>query len=113
MNRQEAIEVLEIMKTIVADSERLKEEGWIPDAINVVIKRQHEALDLAIDALSEPSIVRCGECEYYDTGENESESWSICGHVFKGINTPVDEDDYCSYGEPKEPIAEKERGDWK
>lgn len=65
-----------------------------------------EALDMAIEALSEPSIVRCGECKYryadktmYSSGTNETivTRWSC--HRIDGNNDA----DFCSYGERREP----------
>ena len=47
-------------------------------------------------------IVRCKECRWLDKGENESCSWSMCTrHIGQYIN--VNADDFCSYGERREP----------
>lgn len=49
-------------------------------------------------------IVRCKDCKYFDKGENESESWSLCtAHQWYGSYIPVSDDDFCSLGERKKP----------
>lgn len=44
-------------------------------------------------------IVRCKDCRYLKTGENEIESWSICTRVIVYPYLDVGPNDYCSYGE--------------
>ena len=52
---------------------------------------------------TEPTIdiVRCKECRWYDSGQNESDSWNYCTRHF-GHYIDTNDDDYCSYGERKE-----------
>ena len=47
--------------------------------------RLDEAVKMAIEALSQPEIIRCKECGYYEDGH--------CDMHHMG----VDPDDYCSY----------------
>lgn len=44
-------------------------------------------------------VVRCKDCRYLKTGENERESWSICARVIVYPYLDVGPNDYCSYGE--------------
>ena len=44
-------------------------------------------------------LVRCKDCRYLKTGENESESWSICARMIVYPYVDVGPNDYCSYGE--------------
>ena len=62
-----------------------------------------EARDMAIEALkAEP--VRCGECKWYVKGDNEVDAWSLCKrHADSGYYPYTNEDDFCSYGERREP----------
>ena len=46
-------------------------------------------------------IVRCKDCRYLKTGENERESWSICARRIVYPYVDVEANDYCSYGERK------------
>lgn len=50
---------------------------------------QREALNMAIEALSEPSIVRCKDCRYR---ELDGDDW--CRITAR----PVDDTDYCAWG---------------
>lgn len=42
-------------------------------------------------------IVRCKDCEYYNKGENEKESWEECKRTLKST-TP---NDFCSWAKMK------------
>ena len=46
-------------------------------------------------------IVRCKDCRYFKTGENESENWSICARNIVYPYVDVGPNDYCSFGERK------------
>lgn len=45
-------------------------------------------------------LVRCKDCKYQDKGENESESWNICGYR-PWLYVPVTDDHYCGDGKRK------------
>lgn len=51
-----------------------------------------------IDAVE---VVRCKDCQWYDKGENEVSTWSICTRTM-GISDSVIDTDYCSFVERKE-----------
>lgn len=46
-----------------------------------------------IDAVE---VVRCRDCRWYDKGENEVSTWSICTRPM-GIKDSVTDADYCSF----------------
>ena len=52
---------------------------------------------LTIDAVP---VVRCRECQWYNAGANDSESWSDCTLRY-GKHFNVGPDDFCSYGQRK------------
>lgn len=43
-------------------------------------------------------VVRCRDCKYQDKGENESESWNLCGFR-PWLYIPTSDDHFCGYGE--------------
>ncbi len=45
-------------------------------------------------------IVRCKDCEYYDKGENEVDSWSQCTRAF-GTFFNAQDNDFCSWAKMK------------
>ncbi len=45
-------------------------------------------------------VVRCRECQWYNAGANNSESWSDCTLRY-GKHFNVGPDDFCSYGQRK------------
>ena len=45
-------------------------------------------------------VVRCRECQWYNAGANDSESWSDCTFRY-GKHFNVSPDDFCSYGQQK------------
>ena len=59
-----------------------------------------EAKRMAIEAL-QADIVRCKDCKWYDKGENEVSTWSICTRTM-GIKDSVIDTDYCSFAERRE-----------
>ena len=62
-----------------------------------------EAIDMAIEALSAEAVevVRCRECKWHRSGQNEVDTWSICIEpTLRAAH--VQDDDYCSWGERKE-----------
>lgn len=50
------------------------------------------------DAVEVVPIVRCENCLYWVSGENECESWKWC----KMLNTDMPADGFCHLGKPKE-----------
>lgn len=59
-----------------------------------------QALDMAIEALSEQSIVRCGECKHnWNTARNHGVMNPRCDFTKKVLS----ENDFCSFGERREP----------
>ena len=54
---------------------------------------------IAVDAVP---VVRCKDCRYFKTGENERESWSICVRKIVYPYVDVEPSNYCSYGERRE-----------
>lgn len=79
MTREEAIQVLESMKS---------EESY-----NALI----DLCNMAIDALEQPSIVRCKDCRHrYEEGD--------CTHYYwcRVNDCPVDDNDFCSWAERRE-----------
>lgn len=69
------------------------ESGIYADAYN----------DLAEDFYSIPAadvapVVWCKDCLFWESGENECESWEWC----KMLNTDMPADGFCRYGKPKE-----------
>ena len=47
-------------------------------------------------------IVRCKDCQWFDSGKNDIAEWHFCKRHF-GIYPNFDADDFCSYGERSEP----------
>lgn len=82
MTREEAVKVLKEHKGEYFHTSRIE-----------------HAIDMAIEALSEPSIVRCVDCRWYNKGENESESWKWC----RLDAHRADDNWFCSFGERREP----------
>lgn len=61
----------------------------------------HEAINMAINALQAEEVVRCRDCRWFDKGENEVDTWSICTRTM-GIRDIVIDIDYCSFAERRE-----------
>lgn len=50
-------------------------------------------------------VVRCRECKWHRSGQNEVDTWSICIEpTLRAAH--VQDDDYCSWGERKEATDE-------
>lgn len=80
--------------------------------IREALQEDYDAIDMAIEALSEPSIVRCGECKHWSEDEKQeamSGRWcSICKYFseYNENNTNeiyTSEYAFCSFGERREP----------
>ena len=83
MTRQEAIETIKIA---------ISQVEWEYPMDYAV------AFDMAVEALSQPEIVRCKDCAFHDSGENEVDAWNRC--KLHKINTSDNE--YCSWGAIRE-----------
>lgn len=51
---------------------------------------------------AEPTVIRCKDCRWYKVGENEVDSWKLCGHPCREYEDVTD-DDFCSWAERREP----------
>lgn len=78
MTRKEAIEWLEQMQTGLD-----------------ICKFENDAIDVAIEALSEPGIVRCRYCKHWNSKTDLT-------HCDKTMWIGTDAGDYCSFGERKD-----------
>lgn len=85
MTKEEAIQILKRQQALYG--------GLYATGNN---KRIYKAFDMAIEALSEPSLVRCRECRYY-SNNHLCEQFSRFGSV-----EPL-ADFYCGFGERREP----------
>lgn len=59
--------------------------------------------DFLLDAptIDAVEVVRCRECKWHRSGQNEVDTWSICIEpTLRAAH--VQDDDYCSWGERKE-----------
>lgn len=85
MTREEAIQVLEEEAEYLYQDDR---------------PYNREAFDMAIEALSDPSIVSCGECKHRPFCNQ-----GVAMHRFHGetIDYWSEMIDFCSYGERREP----------
>lgn len=87
MTREEAIRIIE---TVFQDEYVYK----YYDSIT------HQALDMAIKALSAEHVVRCSECKYVG---HDATTFLVCDRKGMGLKPfHVYHDDYCSYGERRE-----------
>ena len=60
--------------------------------------------EMAIDAqptIDAVEVVRCKDCRWYDKGENEVSTWSICTRLM-GIRDSVIDTDYCSFADRRQ-----------
>ncbi len=96
--------------------------GWLKDIKDVGCETMFRdwsyevAIDMAIEALQtleaveriktevlpQTDLLRCKDCRWYSKGENDSDSWALCT-VHTGQYIGVDDDEFCSYGERREP----------
>lgn len=85
MTREEAITRLKNMAWLYGSTER---------------EQNIEAIDLAIEALSEPSIVRCKDCKFKSLDDDGDTKYYYCALEDRpNRNWSVDDTDYCSWGE--------------
>jgi hypothetical protein len=73
MTREEAIEYLQAI---------------MPESY---YEKVREAVQMAIEALKQPEIIRCNECDMFEIVEG-------CGGICNFFNRSVQVDDFCSYG---------------
>lgn len=90
MTREEAIKILEFVPT-------LRYERDIEHNVHGDLA---VALDMAIEALEQPEVVRCKDCKYFANGKD-----GVACSFFDGL-VSCEENDFCSYGERKD--GEKE-----
>ena len=57
-----------------------------------------DVLTEMIKELDIVSVVRCRDCKYQNKGENESESWNLCGFR-PWLYIPTSDEHFCGYGE--------------
>lgn len=50
-------------------------------------------------------LIRCKDCKYQDKGENDVESWNLCGFR-PWLYVPVTDDHFCGYAKRKDGEAE-------
>ena len=50
---------------------------------------------------AQPEIVRCKDCQYQCKGQNECETWNLCGYR-SWQYTPTTDEHFCSYAERRE-----------
>ena len=67
------------------------------------IWERDRTLDNAIDAIrglpsAQPEIIRCKDCRYQCKGQNECETWNLCGYR-PWQYTPTTDEHFCSYAE--------------
>lgn len=95
MNREKAKQILEswLLRSKGREDRLGYIEGWF-------YKEDIEAFNMAIEALSEPTLVRCKDCKFRD------ESQRVMNFDGKEIHCECEciggymlEDDFCSYGE--------------
>ena len=78
MTREEAIKELELIAKVTM---------W---------NNRREAVEMAIESLSADEVVRCKDCKHY---ESDGGALMVCSDT----GVVVDDTDYCSYGERREP----------
>lgn len=85
MKRAEAAQICQSVKFILENSD-------YTEAVE-------EALDMAIEALEQEGIIRCGDCKHYREYEPDADydGWCSLDRV-----TDVNKEDFCSRAERKE-----------
>lgn len=87
MTREEAIEIVKSAFSAWESEFRVPNDDW---------NEEHEALDMAIEALSEPSIVRCKDCIQKHIGG------SVTHYYWCDLwDREVDDTDHCAWGEER------------
>ena len=52
-------------------------------------------------ASAQPEIIRCKDCQYQSKGQNECETWNLCGYR-PWQYTPTTDEHFCGYAERRE-----------
>lgn len=60
-----------------------------------------KAYDMAIKALEQPEIIRCGECKHYQFADNRALGFPVKRCEWTGFED-VDDNDFCSRAERRE-----------
>lgn len=89
MTREEAIMQIRIDATEIAGELASERKGLHK---TVLLIKKLDALDMAIEALKQPEVVRCRDCKY------SIYPFQLC-KLWKRNANP---DDFCSYGERKD-----------
>ena len=99
ISRQAAIDALKGLPTWWAD-----EGGYYGGAQPpmVALLDPEDAVS-AIENLpsAQPEIIRCKDCQYQCKGQNECETWNLCGYR-PWQYTPTTDEHFCSYAERRE-----------
>lgn len=78
MTREEAIDFLKRMK-------------WQADYVEMGDEKGDEVIDMAIEALQQPEIIRCKDCQFYAISR-QGKSWC------KSSTRHIKPEDFCSSG---------------
>lgn len=94
------------MRMIDADKiiKEVYENPFVTDSVKTYVKCS-VVEQPTIDAVE---VVRCRDCKYQNKGENESESWNLCG-LRPWLHVPISDEHFCSWGERKDGEAEDDR----
>lgn len=98
MNKEKAKQILESWVSRSKMGNRGYQKGHLGYVEGWFYKEDEEAFNMAIEALSEPVLVRCKDCKFRD------ESQRVMNFDGKEIHCEcferyMLEDDFCSYGE--------------
>ena len=80
-----------------------KYEMFNYDRTTALLGIDPDDVDFGVDKIPAADVVpvvRCRECQWYNAGTNDSESWSDCTLRY-GKHFNVGPDDFCSYGQRK------------
>ena len=86
MTREEAIKILKPIRDTYVDHANI--------AMTVEADNNAEALEMAVEALKQLEIIRCGECKYREIRGVEG----FCDHI-TGEEIMVRKTDYCKWAE--------------
>ena len=91
INRQDAIDALDGEITITGSANAEAVKGYVrlvADRLNRLPSAQ-------------PEIIRCKDCKYQSKGQNECETWNLCGYR-PWQYTPTTDEHFCGYAERRE-----------
>lgn len=76
--------------------------GYVTDASNIYLDVSKRLKDWIEEVpTAEPQIIRCKYCKYQNKGQNESESWNLCGYR-PWLYIPTNDDHFCGYAERRQ-----------